>query len=121
VAQRVPLVLADLGQFEHRALDQCQQDGVVDLLLRPEVVGVHLGQCRRRVAQHRHVLGDGRRRVVRQPVVEPVVAGERRHRGVGFQDGVDNVLDQGYELLRHAREPTRRVRDRPPDDEHLAA
>ena len=64
-AQRVPLVLADLGQREQRPLDQGQQLLVVDPLGRVQVVGVHTGQCAGRVAQHRHPGRDRRRRTGR--------------------------------------------------------
>ena len=55
VLQRIPLVLADLGVLEQRALHLCQEYPVVDPVLGSQLVSVHLGQCGRGVAQHGHV------------------------------------------------------------------
>jgi hypothetical protein len=57
VFQRVPLVLADLGQLEQGPFHHPQQDRVVHLVVGVQRLDVHLGQRRRGVPEHVDVPG----------------------------------------------------------------
>lgn len=105
VAQRIPLVGANLGGLEQPSVDHAGEQRVVDALRHVERVRVDLGERVRRVLQHRLIGGERVRGQIGQPVVVAVVPGGGGQPGPALQQRLHDPLRQRYERL-HTRHPT---------------